>query len=71
MEAKEAAEHPGLLIFEDTSGPGKDWKDKELQADIAEEVKKTVFFEHGERVSPSMVAIIIVFFGFLCFEWLK
>lgn len=51
VEAKEAAEHPGLLIFEDANPADGPWKDKELQQDIAEDVKKTVFFEHGERVS--------------------
>ena len=59
MEAKEAAEHPGLLIFEDTNPPDGPWADKELQADITEDVKKSVFFEHGERVSKTLPFAVV------------
>ena len=44
VKAKESADYPG-----DSDSPDSAWEDKELQSDVAEHMKASVFFE--QRVS--------------------
>ena len=47
VKAKESADYPG-----DSDAPDSAWEDKELQSDVAEHMKASVFFE--QRVSACL-----------------